>query len=128
MITEAIICLALNVYHEARSDDILGQLAVAQVTMNRVASDRYPDTICGVVWDSKQFSWTHDDKSDKPKEKKAWETAQEIARVAYQSTVKIPELGPDVLHYHADYAMPYWAKDQQPVAKIGSHYFYEGIK
>jgi len=116
------------VYHEARSDDVLGQLAVAQVTLNRVASERYPDTVCGVVWDHKQFSWTHDGKSDKPKEPRAWKHAQAVAYVALNDMARVPELTPETLHYHADWVTPYWTKGHQPVARVGSHVFYEGIR
>ena len=129
MITAAALtCLALNVYHEARSEPINGQLAVAEVTLNRVASSRYPDTVCDVVWDDKQFSWTHDGKSDKPKEPRAWEQSQAIAHIALEGLLREPVLPSTVLHYHADWVTPYWARGQQPVAKIGSHIFYEGIK
>ena len=51
------LCLALAVYHEARGEPLIGQKAVAEVVMNRVASDRFPDTICGVVMQPKQFSF-----------------------------------------------------------------------
>jgi spore germination cell wall hydrolase CwlJ-like protein len=128
MLLETLTCLALNVYHEARSDDVLGQLAVAQVTLNRVASGRYPDTVCDVVWDHKQFSWTHDGKSDKPKEPRAWKHAQAVAYMALNDMARVPELTPEVLHYHADWVTPYWAKGKQPVARVGSHIFYEGIR
>ena len=77
-------CLALNVYFEARSEPMIAQFAVAQVTMNRVASEKYPDNVCDVVWQKKQFSWTHDGKSDKPKEAKAWEVAQWVAKVVLE--------------------------------------------
>jgi len=51
-------CLALNVYFEARNQDTDGQILVAEVTMNRVADDRFPDEVCAVVWQNKAFSWT----------------------------------------------------------------------
>lgn len=128
MILEALTCLALNVYHEARSEPLAGQLAVAQVTLNRAASERYPDTVCDVVWQRKQFSWTHDGKSDKPREAQAWAQAQEVASIVYHGTLTLDELTPDVLHYHADWVTPQWAHNKQPVARIGSHIFYKGIK
>lgn len=52
-------CLALNIYHESRSESLQGQIAVAQVTINRVAHDHWPSTICEVVYDPMQFSWVH---------------------------------------------------------------------
>ena len=51
-------CLAMNIYHEARSESMQGQIAVAQVTLNRVEHDKWPSTICEVVYEPKQFSWT----------------------------------------------------------------------
>ena len=53
-------CLALNIYHEARGERVEGQIAVAHVTMNRVNHEKWPSTICEVVYQPKQFSWTHD--------------------------------------------------------------------
>lgn len=126
MIIEAITCLALNIYFEARGEPYAGQVAVAQVTMNRVASPRYPDTTCGVVWQNKQFSWTHDGKSDRPKDKRALKQALEIARDAHMGG--LPDLIGQATHYHSTKVLPYWAKDKRPIAVIGSHKFYEGIK
>lgn len=118
-------CLALNVYFEARSEPVIAQFAVAQVTMNRVLSDKYPDNVCDVVWQRKQFSWTHDGKSDKPKNMKAWNRAQWVAEVTLNddddSTKIIPK---DVVHYHADYVQPYWTTSCVRITKIGRHIFY----
>ena len=72
-------CLALAIYWEARNQPTIGQLAVAQVVVNRVESKRWPSTICDVVWQKKQFSWTHDGKSDRPKEKTAWRKSKMLA-------------------------------------------------
>ena len=58
-------CLVANSYHEARGEDALGQAAVAHVTLNRVRSPAYPDSVCGVVWQSGQFSWAGDGRSDR---------------------------------------------------------------
>ena len=118
-------CLALNVYFEARSEPIAAQFAVAQVTINRVVSDKYPDTVCDVVWQKKQFSWTHDGKSDKPKEKKAWERAQWVASaVLNDDDNSLSIVSPDTVHYHADYVRPYWVSHCEFVTKIGRHIFY----
>ena len=87
MIAEAIVCLALNVYHEAKNQSLAGQIAVAEVVMNRVDDPRYPNNVCDVVkqgltykWKPSvpirnqcQFSWYCDGKSDVAKEKDAWE-------------------------------------------------------
>jgi N-acetylmuramoyl-L-alanine amidase len=117
----ALLCLSLNVYHEARDQPVQGQLAVAHVTMNRVAHEDYPDTVCGVVWDNKQFSWTHDNLSDTPVETAAWEEAQFIALIA---TTSVGDTTNVSTHYHADYVMPYWVSDMRHLTTIGNHLFY----
>lgn len=128
MITAAALtCLALNVYYEARSEPLEGQLAVAEVTLNRVASSRYPDDICGVVYQRKQFSWTHDGKSDTPDDMEAWKVAKSIATIATKELVPAVTTK-DTLHYHADYVTPHWARGKEPVAAHGRHLFYEGIR
>jgi N-acetylmuramoyl-L-alanine amidase len=117
-------CLALNVYFEARSEDVIGQYAVAEVTLNRVASDRFPDTICEVVWQRKQFSWTHDGKSDKPRDQRAWRRAVAVAAYALEDDGH--EVVNGALYYHADYVRPYWASSYDVVGKVGRHIFYGG--
>lgn len=75
--TQEIICLAKNIYHESRGESVLGQKLVAKVTLNRVNSPNYPKTICKVVYQVNQFSWT---KNPRPiTEHKAWQRALEIA-------------------------------------------------
>ena len=122
MINLVMLCLAMNVYHEARNQDIAGQVAVAQVTMNRVASPDYPDTVCGVVNQHKQFSWYWDGKSDVPQHEEAWQRAQMVAKGVLAGSGHSDLEG--VMHYHALYVKPYWAKEMQMVAQIGDHVFY----
>ena len=117
-------CLALNVYFEARSEDVVGQYAVAEVTLNRVASDRFPDTVCDVVWQRKQFSWTHDGKSDRPRDQKAWSRSLAVAALALEDDGHVV-VGYDALYYHADYVRPYWANSYKVVGKVGRHIFYK---
>lgn len=127
-------CLALNVYFEARSEAPEGQLAVAMVTMNRVKNRHYPNTVCGVVWQRKQFSWTHDGKSDRPKEARAWKLAQRIARVSFLRYGNLSErrrnaldLTKGALHYYApQLALPYWAEVHTVTREIGRHIFLTG--
>jgi len=124
IISTALACMALNVYFEARDQPIAGQVAVAQVTMNRVADPRYPDTVCEVVYDHKQFSWYWDGKSDRPREEEAWEQAQLIASAVMAGSGHSELQG--VTHYHAIWVNPYWNKKMTLVAMIGSHVFYIG--
>lgn len=117
-------CMALNVYHEARSERIEGQIAVAHVTMNRVKHEYFPDTICDVVYQNKQFSWTWTVPDHRPKEKAAWKQAQVIARDVMIGNTVDPSEG--ATFYHANYVNPFWAKDvSMKVSKIiGLHVFY----
>jgi N-acetylmuramoyl-L-alanine amidase len=116
-------CLSLNVYHEARGERVEGQIAVAQVTLNRKADNRWPDTICGVVYQDKQFSWTHTIKDHTPKEEAAWKQAQIIARDVMIGNVEDPTAG--ATHYHASWVNPSWAKELKLAKVIGVHLFYE---
>lgn len=122
-------CLQQNIYFEARNQSELGMIAVAWVTMNRVDSKRYPDTVCDVVWQRKQFSWTHDGLSDRPGknviEQRAWERAGHVMNLvlhdwAYGKEDAVAE----ATHYHADYIRPYWASSYTKVATVGDHIFY----
>tara|TARA_R110002073_G_scaffold19256_7_gene70411 strand:- start:2949 stop:3377 length:429 start_codon:yes stop_codon:yes gene_type:complete len=122
--TQAILCLAMNVYHEARSEDLVGQLAVAEVTLNRVAAKQFPNEVCDVVWQNRQFSWTQDGKSDMPREPVEWQVAQDIAVIA-MGQEKPRAVGEDVLFYHAEYVKPYWAASFHKAAQHGSHIFYQ---
>lgn len=122
MLGAAVMCLALNVYFEARGEHYDGQLAVAEVTLNRVASPDFPDDVCDVVWQHKQFSWTHDGKSDVPKDKRAWRDAVAVARHALEQGNTL--LSTDVLYYHADYVKPRFFARLERMGTIGRHIFY----
>jgi len=121
-------CLAQAVYFEARSEPFEGQVAVAYVILNRVKDRRYPDNICGVVFQNEkrrnhcQFSFACDGLSDNPYELAAWNTARRVAGGALKNA------GSDVTahstHYHAKYVTPRWAKYLQPTLQVGRHIFY----
>lgn len=120
-------CLQQNIYFEARNQSALGQRAVAWVTLNRMVDDRYPDTVCEVVWQSKQFSWTHDGKADRPaaNEQAEWQQAEFIARsVMRQWAFDQESPVQDADHYHADYVSPSWAAHGERLVKVDSHIFY----
>lgn len=118
-------CLATNIYHEARSESSLGQELVAQVTVNRMNHTSFPDTVCGVVRQSRQFSWTHDGKSDQITDRAAYEKAYIIA-IEYlhlKKTAKVKHANV-LLNYHADWVAPNW--DNLTIAlAVGSHIFYK---
>ena len=125
---DALRCLALNVYHEARSESKTGQVAVAAVTLNRVKSTVFPNSVCKVVKQGGQqrnrcqFSWWCDGKRDHPTEPMAWQEAQQVARLALQGATEDPTDG--ALYYHADYVKPRWARKLEHTARIGNHLFY----
>lgn len=118
-------CLAVAVYHEARGESLEGQLAVANVVINRTNSPKYPDSWCKVVKQPWQFSFVNPRTGSYPSvnlNSQAWANAQAIARIAASNTAA--EVDPDVLWYHADYVAPSWGKRLQLVEKIGTHIFY----
>ncbi len=128
-LAEELRCLALNIYFEARSEQRIGQIAVAMVTLNRTTHRKFPDTICGVVRQGGdrrrngcQFSWYCDGKRDEPTNQKAWRRSQELARRVVFSQVDDPTGG--ALWYHADYVKPRWTQRMRRTVRIGRHYYY----
>jgi spore germination cell wall hydrolase CwlJ-like protein len=116
-------CLALNIYHEGRGESLQGQEAIAAVTMNRIRSRQYPDTVCEVVWQRKQFSWTHiASRHHSVSDVDAWQQALVIARL-FLDGARVALVG-DATHYHADSVKPYWIAENKPIGKVGNHYFY----
>jgi spore germination cell wall hydrolase CwlJ-like protein len=120
---EELNCVAVAIYHEARGESFPGQLAVAEVIMNRARSGRYPQTLCGVVKQPWQFSFVRAGRFPAVNASSAsWGYAQAIARIAANRLADaIPE---DVLWYHADYVAPSWGRRLSRVEKIGAHIFY----
>lgn len=121
-------CLAKNIYFEGRNQPWVGQVAVAQVTLNRVKSLAFPNTICEVVRQKKrqicQFSWYCDGKSDQPKDIKDYNKATEVAIQVYSRT--IPDVTEGSLWYHATYIRrPFWAYSMKEMVKINEHIFYK---
>jgi spore germination cell wall hydrolase CwlJ-like protein len=116
-------CLARAVYFESRGEPIDGQLAVADVVLNRVVSSRYPDTVCAVVTQHAQFSFIQNGRFPTPdKASEAWRKAVAIARIA--SADLIGAVPADVMWYHATYVAPGWGKRLTRNSKIGLHIFY----
>jgi len=129
-------CLALNLYFEARDQPVVGQIAVGFSTMNRVADKRYPNTVCAVVkqakyngWDMDnpirhmcQYSWFCDGKSDLPRDDKAMLEATILASNIYYG--KVTDTSEGATHYHATYVHPYWADHMDVVFLINDHIFY----
>ncbi len=121
-------CLTEALYFEARGETLEGQAAVAEVILNRKASTRYPDTICGVVNQGTgrkyacQFTYTCDGKPEVVEEPGAWETNGKIARAVMNGAPRL--LPQDVTHYHTTAVNPHWASQYQRIGQIGVHVFY----
>ena len=129
MIETALMCLALNIYFEARSEPIEGQIAIAEVTLNRVASTNYPNDVCSVVLqdnkDGCQFSWWCDGKSDQPREHNSLRTSKALAELMLKEGHHITVIGNEATHYHNNEVHPYWANDLHKIRRIGKHIFYK---
>lgn len=125
-----LICLSLAVYHEARSEPFVGQVAVAEVVLNRKDSRRYPDTVCEVVTQGGtnrhrcQFSYYCDGKTEEPHNRRAWRRAVAIAKLTQNGVISADLQGST--HYHASYVQPYWRNHFTLVTQIGEHLFYNG--
>lgn len=118
---EEVACMAENIYHEARGESMVGQRAVAHVTLNRVGHEDYPTKICDVVHQKRQFSWTSDSHAD-IEDDLAYKTAQMVALLAMIGKSEDPTDG--ATHYFAHRQVtPRWSKQMQTTAIIGGHTF-----
>ncbi len=121
-------CLAEALYFEARGESLEGQIAVAEVILNRRDSGRYPDTVCGVVHqgtgerDACQFSYSCDGRSDAIADAEAWAQVGRVARAMLDGAPR--GLTDGATFYHADYCDPYWADVFAETTQIGVHVFY----
>ncbi|WP_247711202.1 cell wall hydrolase [Qipengyuania vesicularis] len=116
-------CLAGAVYFESRGEPLAGQLAVAQVVINRSESNRFPASYCGVVYQRAQFSFVRGGTMPRIKTgSAAWERATKIARIAHQGLWESE--AQDSLYFHATYVSPRWASKKTRRAAIKTHIFY----
>jgi spore germination cell wall hydrolase CwlJ-like protein len=122
-------CLAEAVYFEARGEAVRGQIAVAQVVLNRAFSGYYPTTVCGVVYQNKyrhyacQFTFACDRYPDVIREPEMWERARKIAKAMLDGLLWLPEVGKST-HYHAYWVRPSWVGEMKKMYKFGVHTFY----
>ena len=135
-------CLAQNVYFEARNQPLAGQLAVVSVTINRVNDKRFPNTICGVVYEGPhrpswkdntvmipvrhrcQFSWYCDGLSDRVHDLVTFDRIYTLTSGIVDGSYKIADITEGATHYHADYVEPAWAKTKTKTIEIEDHIFY----
>lgn len=135
IVTSALMCLALNIYHESRGEVYMGQALVAQVTLNRVEANN--STICEEVTAEKQFSWTNNnmvkklsfgwklDEKLRPKDKKAWMLAKVVAEKALFG--EFSETFGKATHFHTIYVRPKWAASFHRIGRFGKHIAYSSV-
>jgi spore germination cell wall hydrolase CwlJ-like protein len=122
-------CLAEAIYFEARGEAVRGQIAVAQVVMNRTFSGFYPNTVCGVVYQNKhrhfacQFTFACDNNPDVVREPDMWDRAKKIAKAMLDGQLWLPEVAKST-HYHAYWVRPSWVNEMKKMYKFGVHTFY----
>ncbi len=122
-------CLANAIYWEARSEPVRGQMAVAQVVMNRVFSPFYPNDVCSVVYQnahrhlSCQFTFACDGKRKTITERGHWARANRIAKQTLDGQIYVPEVAKST-HYHAAYVNPIWNREMKKLVRFGLHSFY----
>jgi spore germination cell wall hydrolase CwlJ-like protein len=128
--TRQLECLTRNIYWEAASEPFEGKVAVAQVTLNRMQSGKFPDSVCGVVYQKNvfyekvvcQFSWyCEGNQKMKPIHKPLWRESEEVAKKVLLEGFRLPSLH-QALYYHADYVNPGWKNPK--IEQIGRHIFY----
>ncbi len=137
-------CLAQNIYFEAGNQPLAGKIAVVNVVLNRVEHDKFPNNVCDVVYQTKewrtswtgktvpklgmcQFSWFCDGKSDKPKDSKTWAESLQLADdmlVKYVKNDNYLDLTEGAMWYHAYYIQPYWSHHLNETVQISAHIFY----
>ncbi len=129
-------CLAQNMYWEARNESTAGKIAVSQVVFNRVRSERFPNSICGVIKQGKhinnhpvrnrcQFSWYCDGKIDDPKNQRVWDQTLELSKYLVRSRDVLWDITDGATHYHATYVSPSWSRVFHRVMQIDTHVFYK---
>lgn len=125
------LCLAEAMYHEARSEGVEGQKAVAEVVMRRVQNRHYPNTVCGVVYEGTergdnrcQFTFACDGSLDRPVEPRAWERTRRLAARIMTGTERLYGETENAIAYHAVSVLPKWANTMLRTRQIGNHVFY----
>ncbi len=145
LIKAALVCMALNVYYEARNQPVEGQMGVTYVVLNRVKDERFPNKICNVVYQGKHskitgmplrnkcmFSWYCDGRGDNPNPGRTWESSKDLAKIVlgkHQQDILI-DITDGATHYHANWmeSFPRWSAQHKKVASIDRHIFYKARK
>lgn len=119
MVESEVHCLTKTIYHEARGEPIKGQRAVALVTVNRAMHPDFPSSICKVVYQKSQYSWTS--QRLRVTDREAWKRAKDVAYHVLNDYDELKKF--KALYFHSTYVSPKWGKKK--VAKIGNHIFYK---
>lgn len=126
---EDVKCLALNDYHEARSETTVGRIAVAYVVINRSRDGYWPRSICGVIYQQKsgvcQFSWTCRGYVQEIKDRLAWGNSIKLAKAMLDPEQRIKDPSKGALYYHTLQRNPRWRLNLKPVMATGNHLFYK---
>ena len=123
-------CMAVAIYHEARGESERGQRAVAQVILNRVEDSRYPNSVCDVIYQNKnwrnrcQFSFACDGRSERIRDQRSWTMAMRFAEDAIVYDHFLDDIGGST-HYHATYVSPRWSRALRRIGQVGTHIFYK---
>ena len=131
-----IVCLAKNIYWEARNESTAGKLAVAWTVLNRVVDKKFPNSICEVIEqgvlhgnglpkrDMCQFSWYCDGRADTVTNLPVWRDSYRLASYVTTGRDHLVDITDGSLWYHANYVLPRWAKNKRKTATIDTHIFY----
>ncbi len=127
-LNDVITCLSRTIYWEARSEGVTGMEAIANVVMNRLGHEGFPETICKIVMQGReqgacQFSWWCDGRSDDAKEDESYAIAKEIARKALNR--QLTDRTGGALYFHQRKATPSWSKEYIKTVEIGEFFFYK---
>ena len=122
-LTDQMHCLAGAIYFESRGEPLYGQLAVAEVVINRSEDDRWPASYCGVVYQRAQFSFVRGGQMPRIRtSSEAWNRAKAVAKIAHENLWQSE--ANEAVYFHAEYVRPRWSRAKTRVTKIDTHIFY----
>ena len=121
---EEYVCMAKNIYFEARQESTKGQILVALVTLERVEDPRWPNNVCDVVYDHKQFSWYWDGLPDFPQNTKSFTSVALVASAVMSQDTALRDFTYNATHYHADYVQPFWSHHLVKLVQVDTHIAY----
>lgn len=123
-------CATVNLYMEARGESDLANMAIMAVVMQRVEDSRFPNTICEVVFQERQFSWLMDGKSDKIHNLEQYTRLYKLAEKFMLNKELFMQLSEGADHYHTTSISPYWSESDKMdyLYTLDNHKFYKWRK